>query len=346
MNVTKENFGITKAGEPASLFTLKNNNGVVAKLSDFGAALVELWIPDKNGQAADVVLGFDSAEDYSVNASFFGVTVGPNANRVGCAAFTLNETEYRLSANDGPNNLHSDAEKGWQKRLWAANTGENSVTFSLTERDGETGFPGNKTVRLTYTLTDDNALKLAYHASSDAPTLLNPTNHSYFNLAGHKAGSIEGHLLKLYASHFTPVLPGAIPTGEISPVAGTPLDFTAVKPIGADINADCEQLKLVQGYDHNFAIDGEAGALRPVAEVEEPVTGRRMQVFTTLPGVQFYAGNCIIKQPGKDGAAYFPRAGFCLETQYFPDSVHHPNFPQAIFGPGRDYASETIYRFL
>lgn len=346
MGVVKEKFGVTKTGKEVYLYTLKNKNGMEAKITNYGACLVGLLVPDKNGKLDDVVLGFDTLEEYFVNPSFFGVVIGPNANRIGGAAFELNGKKYQLAVNDGENNLHSDINGGYQKLPWKAEEGGNSVTFTIEDKDGELGFPGNKTFVVTYTLTDDNEIKLSYRASSDMDTLLNPTNHTYFNLAGHKSGSMEGQMLRLQASNFTPVVPGAIPTGEIKPVAGTPMDFTKMKPIGQDIGADCEQLKLVQGYDHNFVIDGADGSMREIAEAEDPQSGRRMKVFTNLPGVQFYAGNCIDPQSGKDGASYGPRMGFCLETQYFPDNIHHPNFAQAVFGPGKDYESETIYQFL
>ncbi len=346
MGVVKEKFGTTKTGEEVYLYTLKNKNGMEVKLTNYGAGIVNLLVPDKDGKIDDVVLGFDTLEEYFENPSFFSVTIGPNANRIGGAAFELNGKEYHLAVNDGENNLHSDMDNGYQKRAWKTEEGENSLTFAIEGKDGDLGFPGNKKVRMTYTLMDDNALKLSYWASSDTDTLINLTNHTYFNLAGHKSGSIEGHMLRLNASNFTPVLPGAIPTGEIRPVAGTPLDFTKKKQIGKEIGADCEQLKLVQGYDHNFALDGVDGSMREVAEAEDPKSGRRMKVFTNLPGIQFYAGNCIAEQSGKDGASYGPRTGFCLETHYFPDSIHHPNFEQAVFGPGKDYESETIYQFL
>lgn len=346
MGIGKEKFGTMKTGEDIYLFTLENKNGMKAKITNFGAAVVALWVPDKNGELADVVLGFDKAEDYFSNPSFMGVTIGPNANRVGGAAFTLNGKEYHLSVNDGVNNLHSDMDGGYHKGLWTAEEAGDSLKLTIEGKDGALGFPGNKKVTMIYTLTDNNELKLKYHATSDRETLLNLTNHTYFNLAGHDSGSIEGQFLRLYASHFTPVIPGAIPTGEIAPVAGTPLDFTKMKEIGREIGTDYEQLKLVKGYDHNFVIDGADGTMRQAAEAEDVKSGRRMKVFTNLPGVQFYAGNCIDEQIGKGGVCYTPRTGFCLETHYFPDNIHHPNFPQAVFGPGKDYEAETIYQFV
>lgn len=346
MGIVKEKFGTLKTGEEIYLYTLKNKNGIEAKLTNFGAGLVNLFVPDKDGKMEDVVLGYDNLEDYVSNPSFFGVTIGPNANRIGGAAFTLNGREYHLPVNDGPNNLHSDMNDGYQKRAWTTEEGENSVTFAIEGKDGEMGFPGNKKIKLTFTLTDNNELKLKYYATSDADTLINLTNHSYFNLAGHDSGSIEGHLLCLHASNYTPVLPGAIPTGEIAPVVGTPLDFTKKKRIGEEIGADYEQLKLVQGYDHNFVLDGADGTMREVAEAQDPKSGRRMKVFTTLPGMQFYAGNCIAQQTGKGGVHYGPRTGFCLETHFFPDNIHHPEFQQAVFGGDKVYESETIYAFV
>lgn len=347
MGIVKEKFGTLKTGEEIYLYTLKNSSGMEAKIINFGAALVSLLVPDKDGKVKDVVLGFDKLEDYMGNPSFFGVVIGPNANRIGGAVFELNGKEYHLPVNDGPNNLHSDIENGYHKRPWKVeDEDDSSLTLILEGKDGEMGFPGNKKVTMTYTLTDANELKLHYRATADMDTLINLTNHTYFNLAGHDSGSIEGQLLKLNASHYTPVVQGAIPTGEIAPVAGTPLDFTQKKEIGRDIGADCEQLKLVQGYDHNFVLDGTAGTMREVAEAEDPKSGRRMKVFTDLPGMQFYAGNCIAEQTGKGGVRYAPRMGFCLETHYFPDNIHQPQFPQAVFGPDRSYETETVYQFV
>jgi aldose 1-epimerase len=346
MGVSKEKFGTTKDGREVYRYTIENGNGMQAKVTNFGAILVNLLVPGKNGKLDDVVLGFDSVEGYFDNGSFFGTVIGPNANRTGGASFEIDGKTYQLDVNDGPNNLHTDKEKGFHKQLWDAEIGDNSVTFSLESKDGELGFPGNKKVSVTYSLSEDNELKLAYHGTSDANTLINLTNHTYFNLSGHDAGKIEDHILTLRAANYTPVVAGAIPTGEIAPVAGTPLDFTQPKAIGKDINADFEQLKLVQGYDHNFVIDGADGSLKEIAEAEDPKSGRKMKVFTTLPGVQFYAGNCIGEEKGKGGALYGPRKGFCLETQYYPDNIHHPNFPQAVFGPGKDYDSVTVYQFI
>ena len=346
MGVVKEKFGTARNGKEVYAFTISNANGVQAKIINFGAILVSLLVPDKDGKLEDVVLGYDSLEEYYGNGSFFGATIGPSANRIGGASFEIDGKTYQIDVNDGPNNLHSHMENGYHKQVWDAVEGDNSVTLTLEGKDGEMGFPGNKKITMVYSLSEDNALKLAYHVSADADTIVNLTNHTYFNLAGHKAGKIEDHLLQLHAGNYTPVVPGAIPTGEIQPVAGTPMDFTKMKPIGQDINADFEQLKLTLGYDHNFVIDGADGSLKEIAVAEDPKSGRKMKVFTTLPGVQFYAGNCIGEDIGKDNTPYGPRKGFCLETQYYPDNIHHPNFPQSVFGLGRDYDSVTVYQFL
>lgn len=346
MGIVKEKFGTTKEGKDVTAFIISNANGMVAKVIDYGANLVSLLVPDRNGNVEDVVLGYDTLEQYYKNGSFFGALVGPSANRIANAGFEINGTTYQMDINDGPNNLHSDFEKGYHKCMWDAKEGENSVTFTIKDADGSMGLPGNKEMSVTYVLTDANELKLIYHASSDADTIINPTNHTYFNLAGHKAGKIEDHLLCMKASHYTPVVPGAIPTGEIAPVAGTPMDFTVEKTIGQDINADFEQLKLTKGYDHNFVIDDADGTLKEFAKVTDPKTGRSMKVFTDLPGVQFYAGNCISPEKGKEGAEYSSRKGLCLETQYYPDNIHHSNFPQSVFGPGKDYDSVTVYQFI
>ncbi|MBD5503373.1 MAG: galactose mutarotase [Lachnospiraceae bacterium] len=346
MQIVKEKFGTTKCGKDVYAYTLSNAGGMQAKIINFGANLISLLVPDQNGNLEDVVLGFDKLEDYYGNNSFFGATVGPSANRIAGACFEIDGQRYQIDANDGENNLHSHIEEGYHKRVWDVTETENGLVLSLEGKDGEMGFPGNKKVTVTFSLSDDNALKLSYHVTADANTIVNMTNHTYFNLAGHKAGRIEDHLLKINASHYTPVVPGAIPTGKIAPVEGTPMDFTKMKPIGQDINADCEQLKIGQGYDHNFVIDGADGTLREIAEAEDPKSGRKMKVFTDLPGVQFYAGNCIGEETGKENTAYGPRKGFCLETQFYPDNIHHPNFPQAVFGPGKDYDSVTIYQFV
>ncbi len=345
MAVEKSVFGKGPDGQEIMLYTLKNSKGMQVDLTNFGAIIVKLMVPDKAGNIADVVLGFDKAEDYFKNPSFFGAVIGPNANRIGGAEFEVDAVRYQLDVNDGPNNLHSHMNKGYHKQLWTAETNDNSVTFSLEDSDGNMGFPGNKKVKITYSLGEDNALTLHYLGSSDKKTVLNFTNHTYFNLDGHDSGSIEAHELQLNASCYTPIVEGAIPTGEIVPVAGTPMDFTVSKVIGKEINEDFEQLKLTGGYDHNWVIDDWNGEMREFAVVKAPKSGRVMKAYTNLPGVQFYAGNSIVTQTGKDGAAYNKRFGLCLETQYYPDTIHQPSFPPCIFGDGEDYDSVTVYRF-
>ena len=338
-------FGKASEGGDIILYKIKNSKGMEASVINLGAILTALKVPAPNGEIADVVLGFDNGDAYNDNRSVFGAVVGPHANRIGGAAFTLDGVEYKLAKNDNANNLHSDAKKGYQNCLWNAEIVQDGVCFSLEDPDGNMGFPGNKNLQIIYTLDEENGLTLHYHGSSDKRTLLNPTNHSYFNLEGHAAGNIAGHTLWLKADYYTPVVAGAIPTGEISPVKGTPMDFTTEKSMGKEIDADMEQLKLTGGYDHNFVITGADGSLQHIATAKAPKSGRVMEVYTTLPGVQFYAGNFIDEQTGKDGAVYNKRSGFCLETQYFPDSIHHENFPSCVFGEGRDYDSVTVYRF-
>ncbi len=336
-------FGKTADGREVSLYTLKNANGMQAVLTDFGAIIVRLLVPGKDGELDDVVLGYDKVSDYEVNNPFFGAVIGPSANRIGGASFEIDGVTYNIDVNDGVNNLHSHIQKGYHKLIWDAECGDNSVTFTLADTDGNLGFPGNKKTGVTYTLTDDNALELHYHACSDKKTILNLTNHTYFNLDGQFGGSIEGHELQLLASNYTPVVAGAIPTGEIAPVAGTPMDFTAPKVIGLEIGADFEQLKLTGGYDHNWVIDNWDGSLRQFAQVKGPKTGRIMKAYTTLPGVQFYAGNAVRVHEGK--APYAKRSGMCLETQYYPDSIHQSEFPSCVFGEDKEYDSVTVYRF-
>lgn len=347
MAVTKSVFGKSPEGKEITLYTLSNSKGMKAEVTDLGAILVRLLVPDATGKVEDLVLGFDDGESYYGNDSFFGTVIGPCANRTGGAEYTLDGITYQLDKNDGANNLHTHKQLGFHKRLWDAELGKDCVTFSLEDEDGHLGFPGNKKVSVTYTLSEENELTLHYHATSDKKTIINLTNHSYFNLDGHGAGSIEDHEVWLGASHFTPVVAGSIPTGEIRGVAGTPMDFTQPKKIGRDIREDYEQLLLTGGYDHNFVIDGWDGTLRHIATVKAPKSGRVLKAYTTLPGVQFYAGNFIDVQPGKEGVTYGKRCGFALETQYFPDSIHHENFPSYVFGGenGREYDSVTVYKF-
>lgn len=339
--MSKRLFGTTKKGEQVYAFELNNANGMKIEVINFGAILTKVVLPD----GKDVVLGFDDVAGYEVNASFFGAVILPSANRINNAEFTIDGVKYKVDVNDGKNNLHSHYELGSHKRIWDFEEGSNFVKFSLAMNDMDMGFPGNKKFTITYKLTDDNEVILSYTGMSDKNTIINPTNHSYFNLSGHDAGSILDDVLTINAASFTPVVPGAIPTGEIKAVKGTVMDFTNGRRIGDDIDADYEQLKLTQGYDHNFVLDNYDKKMRKIAMVNDLKSGHSMEVFTDLPGVQFYAGNCIADQTGKGGVKYTKRVGLCLETQYFPDSVNEPSFPSCVFGPGNDYKSETIYKF-
>ncbi len=344
MSVNITQFGKTELGKDIKLYTIKNSKGMEAAVTNLGACLVNLIVPNDRGESADVILGFESGEEYLVNGSFFGATVGRSANRIAGAKFSIDGKEYKLAVNDNDNNLHSDFTKGMHKVLWDAKTGDNSVSFSYHSPDMENGFPGNFDITVTYTLTEDNEIKIAYDGVSDKKTLINMTNHTYFNLAGHDSGSIEKTKLMIKASKYTPVVAGAIPTGEIASVKGTVMDFTSPKMIGEDIGAAFDQLLLVKGYDHNYAVDDYDGKSQLIATAE--ADGRRMEVYSDLPGVQFYAGNCIAPQEGKDGAHYNVRSGFCLETQYFPNSANDPAFIHPIFDAGQKYETTTVYKFV
>lgn len=345
MAITTESFGKTSDGTQVWLYTIRNNSGFTAAVTNFGAILVKLFVPDKTGKTADVVLGYDDVEGYLTNGSFFGATVGPSANRIDNASFTLDGVKYQLAVNDGTNNLHSDYDKGYHKRIWNAELKENSIVFTIDDADGTMGFPGNKKVQVAYTVTDDNELKIEYNVTSDKKTLINMANHTYFNLAGHDSGKIEAHKLWINASHYTPIFERLIPTGELTAVEGTPFDFREMKTVGDDIGADDIQLKYGQGYDHNFALDGYDGNIQKAASLEDPATGRKMDVYTDQPGLQFYAGSCIAPTTGKGGTAYGGRSGLCLETQCFPNAVNQPEFQDVIYGPERPYRTTTIYKF-
>ena len=343
MSVQKEYFGRMRDGREVSLYTIRTER-LTAKVSDLGALLVSLETPDRNGVMKDVVLGFDDVEHYLENPACFGAVVGPNANRIAGAAFTIDGEEYHLPVNERGNNLHSD--KLFYKRFFNADVEENSVTFVLGLPDGDAGFPGNRIFTIRYSLTEEE-LRIEYRAKSDKNTVINLTNHSYFNLAGEDNGSIADHVLQLNCSNTTKVRGDLIPTGEITSVKGTPFDFTDPKPIGRDIDADDEQLQYGGGYDHNFVIDGYTGdgSLIKAAEVYDPDSGRVMEVLTTVPGIQFYTANGMSVAGGKGGKTYGSRSAYALETQFFPDNVHHANFPQSIFGPGKEYESVTVFRF-
>lgn len=346
MTVQQEKFGVTKEGKEVTLYTLTNKRGMKAQVMNYGAILVRLYVPNKKGELADIVTGYDNLEKYFMNGCFFGATIGPSANRIGNAEFTLNGTTYKLPVNDGPNNLHSDIRAGFHKRVWDGAVNGDEVTFTVKMEDGEMGFPGNITASVTYSLTDDDELKLVYHAESDKETVINLTNHTYFNLRGHDAGTILDEKLWINASNYTEVGPGSIPTGKILPVKDTPMDFTTAKRIGDEIDADFLPLKIGGGYDQNWVLDDYDGKIRLIARVDDEVAYRSMEVYTDLPGVQFYAGNSIIPHKGKDDVEYVKRSALCLETQYFPDSANKPEFPSCFFGPDKNYDTTTIYKFI
>lgn len=346
MGISKKLFGVTKDNKEAHLYTISAENGMEAVVTDYGAILVSLIVPDAEGKKADLVLGYDRLADYEENGCFFGATIGRSANRIKGASFTLDGVRYEIPANENGNNLHTDIDHGFHKVLWDAEPlGEDAVRFSYVSPDGENGFPGTLKISVTYTLLPDMGVQITYDGVSDKKTLINLTNHSYFNLSGHDAGSIEEEKMMIHADGFTEILPGAIPTGRILPVEGTPMDFRSPKRIGDEIGADYEQLTLVQGYDHNWVLKKASGGLEKAAEVEDDQAGRVMEVWTDLPGVQFYAGNCVTPQTGKGGAHYGRRSALCLETQYFPDSVNVPEFPQPVFDAGERYHTTTIYKF-
>ena len=341
-------FGTTPEGNPVQLFTLKNGNGVEVSISTFGAAIVSVRTPDRQGRFDDIVLGFDSLDGYLTNAPYFGALVGRYANRIALGRFTLDDATYTLATNNAPNHLHGGV-KGFDKVVWtpeAPAAGEPVVRLRYLSADGEEGYPGNLTTTVTYSLDNDNELTIAYSATTDKPTVVNLSNHSYFNLAG--TGDILGHQLQIHADNYTPVTSSLIPTGELAPVEGTPFDFRQPTAIGARIDADDEQIRFGGGYDHNFVLSslGAPGQPAVAARVVDPVSGRTLEVRTTEPGVQFYTGNFLDGSvTGKGGTAYAHRTGFCLETQHFPDSPNQPSFPSTVLRPGETFESTTVFAF-
>ncbi len=338
----------TASGRQVELFTLDLGQGNRAVLTNFGAALVSLYAVDSRGTAADVVLGYDSLEGYEQCDKYFGVTVGRYANRIGGAQFTLGGKVYKLAANDGQNHLHGGP-GGFAKRVWEPEVISTAAGEALKLRyfspAGEEGYPGNVQVEVVYSSTGTGGLRIDYAATSDEDTVLNLTNHAYFNLAGQGQGLILDHELTLYADFFTPTDAESLPTGEIVSVAGTPFDFRAKAPIGARIDEDCDQLRFGKGYDHNWVVRRTEPGLCLAARVEHAESGRILEVLTTKPGIQFYTGNYLDGVQGKGGAVYERRSGFCLETQYFPNSLRHGHFPSPILRAGERYQHTTIYQF-
>ncbi len=347
--IKTEPFGKTSGGAQVNVYTLTNANGVEARILNYGGRIVSLKVPDKQGALGDVVLGFDTFDGYEKDNPFFGALVGRYGNRIAKGHFTLDGHQYTLAVNNGENALHGGL-KGFDKQIWTVKPSETkdgqSLELQYVSKDGEEGYPGTLTATVTYTLTNANELRIHYQATTDKPTVVNLTNHSYFNLAGAGNGDILGHELMLNADKFTPVDKGLIPTGELRPVDGTPFDFRKATAIGARINADDEQIKLGGGYDHNFVLNGQAGTMRLAARATDPKSGRVLEVSTTEPGVQFYTGNFLDGTlHGKGGKVYNKRYGFCLETQHYPDSPNKPSFPSTVLRPGQKYDTTTVFKF-
>ncbi|MBQ2745273.1 MAG: galactose mutarotase [Lachnospiraceae bacterium] len=350
MAISKEIFGQTKDGQTAHLYTITNNNGMMAKFTDFGAILVSLEVPDRDGKAEDVVLGFDNLEDYLGNLFCLGATIGRFANRISGASFVLNGTRYELDKNDRQNTLHSGF-NGFHKRLWEADTYEDElgqiVAFTYTSEDGDQGYPGTLDVTVRYIVTDDNTLIIEYEAESDKDTIVNFTNHSYFNMAGHDSGSILDQKVWIDADYYTYVNQESIPNGELCKVEGTPMDFRVMKNVGQDIYADFELTKWCNGYDHNWVLKTKENEVSLVAKMVDEKSGRAMEVYTDLPGMQFYTSNGFDgRTKGKNGAHYVKHAGCCFETQYFPDAINIPSFKQPILRAGEEFSTTTVYKFI
>ena len=351
MSITRADFG-TLDSKPVSLYTLTNKNGLIAKISDYGGIVTELYTPDRDGKMADIVLGFETLEGYVTGSPYFGAMIGRVGNRIAKGRFTLDEKEYQLATNNEPNHLHGGV-KGFDKVVWNAEpmieSAGPALRLTYLSKDGEENYPGNLTVKVVYTLTNDDELKIETTASTDAATPVNIVHHTYWNLAGHDAGEILGHELKLNAETYTPTDKTLIPTGVIDPVAGTPFDSRRAKAIGADIG------KLPGdggddpgGYDLNYVLSGKLGRMKPAARVRDPGSGRVMEIRTTEPGVQFYTGNFLDGLNGKSGAIYKKQHGFCLETQHYPDSINNEGkdgWPTIILRPGQTYRHTMIHRF-
>lgn len=345
-HVEKQIFGQLSDGTSVDIYTLTNRNGLQAKITNYGAIVVSITTPDRRGQMTDVTLGYDNLQGYVQDATYFGAIVGRYANRIAKGRFSLGGSVYTLAQNNNGNHLHGGL-RGFNKVVWNAASRTDAVgahlKLSYLSKDKEEGYPGNLSVTVTYTLNNANELKIDYLATTDKETVLNLTNHCYFNLAG--AGNILGHELKINADHFTPTDKTSIPTGELRSVKNTPFDFTRSTLIGARIEAQDEQLLFGNGYDHNFVLNKKSGVLALAAEAYEPMSGRVLQVLTTEPGVQFYSGNFLKDVQGKAGKVYQKRDGFCLEAQHFPDSPNKPQFPSVVLKPGAAYKQTTIYKF-
>lgn len=347
MSVIKETFGYMEDNREVSRYIIKNRRGMQAQVTDYGAILISLLVPDSQNYLRDVVLGYDNLESYKVNFDMLGTTVGRNVNRIEKGQFRIDGVTYQLDINENDNNIHSHMEKGFHKVLWTGEIlGDNSVSLSYHSPDGENGFPGNLDISVTYTLTESNGLLLSYYGMSDKKTLINLTNHSYFNLAGCDGGNILDTIVWINADHYMPVRRDIIPTGEIISVEGTPMDFRTPMSIGSRIGTDYEQLRLVHGgYDHNFVLNGQKKGMRKAATAKNPGTGIEMEVYTDLPGLQFYTGNTTRDIMGKRNCLITKNSGFCMESQYYPNSINMPDVPQPLFDRGQEYKTSTLYQF-
>ena len=345
--VSRAPFGSLPDGKTADLYTLKNASGMEVKVTNYGGVITEIRVADRAGKFDDVTLGFGSLEGYIPTGPNFGALIGRYGNRIGNAQFKLDGQTYKLAANNGKNSLHGGLQ-GFHHALWNAEPferpGEVGLVLTHVSPDGDEGYPGTLNVRVTYTLTDKNELAFDYRATTDKPTVLNLTQHAYFNLAGHASGDILGHEVVINADRYTPVDAGLIPTGELASVEGTPFDFRTKTPIGARIDADHPQIKMGGGYDHNWVLNRTGDGLQFAARVEEPTTGRTMEIHTTEPGLQFYTGNFLDGTDTGKGK-YAKRAGFCMETQHYPDSPNKPSFPSTVLRPGEEYNTRTVYTF-
>jgi aldose 1-epimerase len=350
MQIEKQPFGKTEEGQPVDLYTLKNNKGMEVAITNYGGTVVSIKVPDREGKIGDIVLGYDTIPEYENGTSYFGGTIGRYANRIAHGTFKLDGVTYHIPKNDGDNSLHGGI-KGFNKRIWTAKDVSTSAGQALEitylSKDGEEGFPGNLSAKVVFTLpANENELRIEYTATTDKDTVVNLTNHSYWNLSGPGSGDILHDEMTIYASRFTPIDQTLIPTGELREVKGTPFDFLKATAIGARINQDNEQLKFGKGYDHNWVLDRKGPGMFLAARAYDPHSGRVLEVLTTQPGIQFYTGNFLNGAKGKGGVAYNYRSAFCLETQHFPDSPNHPKFPTTELKPGQHYDQVTVFKFL
>lgn len=354
IKISKKEFGRLKNGRKVDLYTLENNSGMKVEITNYGGIIVRLFVPDREDKVKDIVLGYDQLEQYLDDSNYFGALIGRYGNRISEGKFEFDGKKYQLTVNEKPAGepccLHG-GKNGFNSKIWRADTvninSEKSLKLTYLSKDGEEGFPGNLKVTVNYILTNDNKLRIDYQAETDQKTVVNLTNHSYFNLKGHGEGTIEDHLLSLNADYFTPVNKGMIPTGEIKKVKESPFDFSSSKEVGKEIEAEVEQLLITGGYDHNWVLNKEKrGELSAAAELIDKKSGRKLEVWTTEPGIQFYSGNGIAANGrGKDDKSYLKRSALCLETQHYPDSPNHNNFPPTVLNPGKKYHSVTEFHF-